>query len=1321
MLKKNLLLLFILIFTVSVFCGGLTCLAEDYPTREFLINGDMEWSGTSYSIWEGYDYKISTDITHNDSGKALVLNPSYTTAGSNTDVTLVQYIYDLIAGQEYTVSFYLRREANFTTTGAGINIKFLNAAGEFLSYPKVSFDKDCPENIGEWELFTHTVVAPANASIALISMYSNGIGDMYFDDLSIVGPCTAESKAENDYYYERMQEGYAKSQYFYTESINKANDVQLSGSNYLQYSGFETSSLYPYWHYPTNRGFTVSRDTNNKKNGNASLSIQVPSNSTPSATPYATQSLTPPNGETTFVAGAQYIISGWVKTVNAPVSGGAFCELKMSYANPYDEENYFAGGQEGPIINTNGEWQEYKYVFTMPENIKSAVLYLRCTKSTGMTVYFDDMVFGRASVSNPISLSTKHTFYYADEGNITANVKFNTGVVQIESGSNIRYTLLDKNENNVVDPYEVSAAESTEWTFDPSSLMTKEEKYILKADYIDPSGNVKSEWTKTKNIYLYDRPKALNADGNVLDGDFVNGEFVPNGKIVPPFFTYRYDATGRNDEFAAAGITVLRPEETITIEYLDDLHSKGMKALIQLYGDQPVGHPRRIQKTVDMVNLIKDHPAVLAYMLMDEPSKQVAPTNILTYEEMLYYLEEGYKLLRTLDDVHPIFVLESFGDVADGYERTSQMCDIFAIDPYPSSLENAISGSIAQKVELARNAVYDDRPIWMLGLAAAGWSGNYGNPENYGSAMLRYQLYDALWAGAKGAGHYVLSTDSTNDGTPYEDVYLDTFTEANSSGEIDEIYDHFLFGNSEVFGEGTGNGYQWRAWYKDNGDMFLTVRSKISNSGTALATASTNFKLVSQNGKISIDGFDATLINGTSEETVSSITNDFICNISAGEVSLYKVTPAENINFKNINEAKLDIIPLAYGADLITNGDCESAAPSRFTGYTSTTSFSRTSEKGAGGSSYSVKISPTGSSSAQLRAIGVPVDENSYYELSFSMYSDDITATTTPQVMLTYCNASGTSIKSVSLLLSQYYNDKGTWKDYSFILANPPYQDIANVDIKIIVPSSVSSTYFDNLSFRKVTGYNEELLISNTSFESFDSNSSYVNTNNSEIKGWAATTPANVYVGSDSHSGNSSIGIKNTSLYTTANIEGGKTYLFSAWFNASDLTSNSSYPSLKLQVGNFVSTTDFADAFSKKGSGWYKLSTEVTIPESVGTKATATVSLVMNGNDIGYFDDVSFKLKAKTGYTLRNLDVESTNSAVTVEYDVANHFTEDGGVVIYAFYNSDGSLITTESENAVFESPHVTKTFSKVDFTSMKVFIWNSLGGLIPYSNVLEQ
>ncbi|MBR2472297.1 MAG: carbohydrate binding domain-containing protein, partial [Clostridia bacterium] len=699
----------------------------------------------------------------------------------------------------------------------------------------------------------------------------------------------------------------------------------------------------------------------------------------------------------------------------------------------------------------------------------------------------------------------------------------------------------------------------------------------------------------------------------------------------------------------------------------------------------------------------------------------------------------------------------------DSYERTSQMCDIFAIDPYPGSLQASIEGYTYKLTKRAIDAVYNERPVWVLGMAA-NWS-SYGNPIN--SSMLRYQLYEALWSGAKGAGHYLSNeiltyVNENGETVPVKDangkevedpafteIYIDTFKKSKSSGELDEIFDHYSLGNSTTWATGAGNGYEWQSWHKDNGDIYLAIRSRIGknekNQNTVIDTLTTDFKLISSNSKISIDGYDATLVNGVSEETITSSDNTVAITLKAGEVSLYKVTPAENVNFNYDGDG----VPVALGEEIIENGDCESALPTGFSvGSLMGTLAEHSAEQSCDDGSYCIKITEQNdwaNTTNLYRNTSLSLDPGASYKLSFNMYTTGLDSSAFPFVAMAFKNSTGSTVTEETLTLYNSYKNNGTWTTYNPVFTVPADSTITSTTLTFSFPKA-ATVYLDNISLKKVLALSEHELLKNTSFEFFTANSNYTAANGTvPSDGWgtSSTQYANFYVPAMSevtpHSGNHTIGLgaNGTELITyDVPVEYGKTYELSVWFNAKNLTDATTYPQLFVQtsgnaaysssLGHSTLRTNFTDAYTHKNDGWYKLTTTYTVPEYQEgydiTKATVAVKMMGSSSSvIGYVDDISFRIKPeKTGYTLRNLSYLSTDTAITVEYDVTNHFTESGGTVFYVFYDANGRYLKMEKEDAAFDNIHITRTFGKVDFASMKVFIWDSLGGMVPYSNVIE-
>ncbi|MBR3576362.1 MAG: carbohydrate binding domain-containing protein [Clostridia bacterium] len=1375
MFKRISCFILLIVMIVTMASTGIVSLAEtsELIETDLLFNGDMEWLGTSYSMWSG----LHIPETENIHGglKSLKL----TSTEENERQLYVQTIDGFVPGQEYTVSCWIYTDDlvnginiwKNAYAGMKVEIQGTSQAISLSLYPNRG---TLP--YGEWTYgeATFTCVQGATGT-ASIHVRHDGIGTVYYDDLKIVGNTTAEKYAEIADKKERYQEGYNISMDFYNKQNNNADTASFAENslNLIKNPGVDTiannSSLARYenneyyiinskgleekvtgaqnWgtrsnymsqqkDYPefADKNITeadyevIYRDDTVYHNGEASVKVHQPTGYVAYNDPYTMQVVYSGanNCGEDFIPGADYLLTAWVKTEDiASKTGGAYFKIQANGTNTVSFSTV-------PARYTDGQWHQIRYLFTMPEGTTSLYVYARI--SGAGTVWYDDLALGRADSNPYLDFGTKHTFYYTDEPEIEAWANFKTDVYDIEDGSTVKFTIFDENENTVA-TQSYATAETNRWTFASSLLATEKAKYIIQAEYILSDGTVKN--ALRKNIYRYDRPTSMDTEGNIYDT--VTGEFIP------PVFIYgaTYDTHG---DLAEAGFTVLRTSINLSSDesiqqHLDDAHAKGVKVLVALYGTV-AGHPKQIVRTREVVTKFHTHPAVAAWMLMDEPNLHVSPLSIQTYDEMLYYLEEGYKAVREIDDVHPVYNIETLGQTGDSYERTSQMCDIFAIDPYPGSLHSSIAGYTYTLTNRAINAVYGERPVWVLGLAAD-WS-DYGKPID--SAMLRYQVYEALWTGAKGAGHY-LSDSTTYPEPTFTSIYLETFRKSKESGELDEIFDHYSAGNSPTWAEGAGNGYEWQSWHKDNGDIYLAIRSRIGKEGNkevVIDSLTTDIKLVSSNGKVSIDGYDATLVNGVSEETITSSDNTVAITLKAGEVSLYKVTPAENVNFAYDGDG----VPVAYGDEIIANGDCESANPSGFagvnTGLLGSTSVTNTADP-KNSDNKTMKIAKKsslfgGSSNHTYQNTSLTLESGANYKLSFDMYGESFTSSKLPVVTMTYNNDGATS-ETVTLYNSHI--NLSTWTKYDLIFKVPA--DATGATLAFTFPNG-TTTYLDNISLKKVLAVSEHELLKNTSFEFFEANSSYTAANGTRpTGGWATnssgystfTVPAISAV--TPHSGNHTIGLGANGTELVASgipVDYGKTYELSVWFNAKNLTDASTYPQLFVQtsgnstynssLGHSTMRTNFTDAYTHKNDGWYKLSATFSTPEyQEGYDVTkASVSIKMMGssaNVVGYVDDISFRVKPeKTGYTLRNLSYSSNDTAITVEYDVTNHFTESGGTVFYIFYDADGRYVKMEKEDAVFNNIHMSRTFDKIDFTSMKVFIWDSLGGMIPYSNAIE-
>ena len=168
------------------------------------------------------------------------------------------------------------------------------------------------------------------------------------------------------------------------------------------------------------------------------------------------------------------------------------------------------------------------------------------------------------------------------------------------------------------------------------------------------------------------------------------GRTLVDGKPFFPLGMYWSENTlskeGALERYAAPGVfnCLQTYEKAMTPQILDRYHEKGLMVLASLKDiyfrvkdDSIAGIflPSAIKAeedvtayVTDVVNRCKDHPALLAWYTCDEfPPKYAAK------------LEDRYRLVKSLDPEHPVFVL-AFADSTRAFIRAY---DVTGTDPYP--------------------------------------------------------------------------------------------------------------------------------------------------------------------------------------------------------------------------------------------------------------------------------------------------------------------------------------------------------------------------------------------------------------------------------------------------------------------------------------------------------------------------------------------------------------------------------------------------------------------------------------------------------------
>ena len=887
-LKKLLSVLIVISIMCSLF-GGFSAFAakSKYEQCNFIVDSEMELLATSFGTWGVTSASVMEGIAHSG-------NRSLKQVSDGRVINRV-IVENLIPGEEYTFTAWLyikELKAASAELGGILKIEFMGGGKYLLDVSDVFAG-----NTGKWTKCTISGVAPEGVELASLQLRMDCGGEIYWDDVTFVGSATKE---DAEIMRERNAAGLAAwerscellEQQMAEEAAiglapGAANAMPNPSFEELNASGDGAESWIP---YGGNWGTVVSVTDEKARTGEHSVKLAPAADS---YMPWVKQNL-----KGSFVADTLYTLSAWVNVENLERGDTLFMKLEFYSGQDTGVSNYISAAESGVFtFEPDGEWHKISTVFPMPANTAVISAYFRVSHGKGNNViYYDDIELGPASVTSLMQFAPDFTFNYTDVENIKTSTTINCISKPIEAGSTVEYTVKDGEQ--VIASETLLASPTMSWSFPTSTLAEQGKAYTISAAYKGADGTIIEE-SVPKRIYRYDRPTMLDKQNRII----IDGE--PLSPVV------LYGALKEDyAKYAEAGITIIRPGDVSMSEtrYMEDVrdildtaHAHGLKVLYALYG-APAGHPYAIAKTKILVNEFKDHPALLAWMLMDEPSNFVPPngTTAQSFTEMVEYLEEGYKVVRSIDTYHPVYICECTSR-DDSYEKSFQNVDIACIDPYPNDkTEQTLAYVCAEK---AVDSVHGEREVWSLGYASL-WNKDYV-PDSDGYRM---HAYISMWGGAKGIGYYI-------DEHLGEDL-IATMLECNTSGELDIALDHFVRHNTPVFDEYMGRNYWYRSWIAQDGKMYLLVKEN-KNDGKNTAV---NFNIKSTNGLIEINGYTAKLVNGTTDKVVASNDSSFNLTMTPTQISLYEIIPNNPVDFGAVSTpAYNDLAGFEWAQEAVEN------------------------------------------------------------------------------------------------------------------------------------------------------------------------------------------------------------------------------------------------------------------------------------------------------------------------------------------------------------------------------------------------------------------
>jgi hypothetical protein len=245
---------------------------------------------------------------------------------------------------------------------------------------------------------------------------------------------------------------------------------------------------------------------------------------------------------------------------------------------------------------------------------------------------------------------------------------------------------------------------------------------------------------------------------NEVKTDRLTGGLIVNKKQFFPFGFYCYSPVYPTlpEEEVVKGFNMISPYQKILPEtfserkaYMDRCAQLGMKVhynLLSVSGGGGVGsrieglsEKQKKERLINEISAFKDHPALLAWYISDEPTGNgIMPDSLL----------KVYNIIKENDPWHPVSILFMAPFMLS--KKYSDALDIVMADPYPvPDSPITLAGNVADQLS---KEFTGSKPVWIVPQAFGGgewWSREPSLQE------LRSMTYQSIINGARGIQYFV--------------------------------------------------------------------------------------------------------------------------------------------------------------------------------------------------------------------------------------------------------------------------------------------------------------------------------------------------------------------------------------------------------------------------------------------------------------------------------------------------------------------------------------------------------------------------------------
>lgn len=641
------------------------------------------------------------------------------------------------------------------------------------------------------------------------------------------------------------------------------------------------------------------------------------------------------NGKAVKLTGGTGVASYPFVQQGIPVEGGATYQLSLwlykdggksaattkleFYASAVTGTVCVQGANTYKITSTNG-WEQVLYNFRAPYTATSVLIMPRI-ESESETAYYDDVKVYKVGPPSPVNLTTDSVFYYPEQKTGTAILSVSELVLPAARGGTAQFSLLDGESILQTKAVPLGNDLCAAFSFDTSLLSVYKKAYTVKVHVQDKNGETLAE--RAQAVYKFARPKYLDKSGLWHNG----------AENFTPVICYKVPPTdAAYIKCKKAGITVVQG----SVSDLPRANSHGLKVLVTLYnGMQPAGAEVNRAYTKEVVEKYKNDPRVFAWAIMDEPH--------LNLPEPMDALLESYRIIREIDDNHPVYICEAS---PQHFADSAKACDLLCTDPYlPGSTTAAgkmNTTHVYDYVQKARAASGYLKPVLSLNQAFT-WYRYL--PDGMAA---RHMIYQALFAGASAHGYYNFAKAAEENGEKVP-LYAVTSTDiwAGLTGfaetEKADAYAHFVEEKTAGFSHYVGKELLYHG-YVQNGKLRIIVLNQSIKD-----TVQARIPLVSFDKSLQIGAYTAKYIAGGEGSFSGERSLDL--TLSPYQAAVLELTPSgmrldglskkafrayvEGIRRKentDVPNGSMEVLKNGVPTDFTVSGACEAYTESVFDG-----------------------------------------------------------------------------------------------------------------------------------------------------------------------------------------------------------------------------------------------------------------------------------------------------------------------------------------------------------------------------------------------------